>query len=97
MIIIDKAAAAYAAMKARFHGNQVDGEPFKQPPEYHSLWGPHGIGKRDQNGNLLGPDGKVLGRAEALFGTANPINPFTGRRDGDWFRPSGDDWMRRRG
>jgi hypothetical protein len=87
MGIVDKTAAAYAAMKARFHGGNVHGQPYKQLPEYHSL-GARG-GKRDGNGNLLGPDGKVIGRLQAFYGAPNSgINPWTNRSFGSWMRGS---------
>jgi hypothetical protein len=84
MTIIDKAAAAYAAMRARFHGNQIDGEVYKQPPVYHSL-GARG-GRRDANGNRLDADGRVIGRNEAFYGASNPVNPHTRKPMGAWLR-----------
>jgi hypothetical protein len=69
MSVITKVGDAYAAMRARFHGGQVAGQFYKEPPEYHSLGGRGG--RRDSNGNLLGPDGRVIGRNAALFGTTS--------------------------
>jgi hypothetical protein len=79
MSVITKVVDAYAAMRARFHGGQVFGEYYKPSGEFHSL-GARGGGRRDANGNLLDKNGKVITRNAALFGTANPINPLTGRR-----------------
>ena len=89
MTIIDKAAAAYAAMKARFHGGNVHGEPYKDPVITHSLGGRGGLERRDMNGNLLDKHGKVIGRVEAFYGGgggfARPAKGFV-QNCGAWDR-----------
>jgi hypothetical protein len=90
MTIVKKFTSAIEAMMHHFHGGQVPGEDYKQPPEYHSLGG-RGGGRRDANGNLLDKKGHVIGRNEAFYGggVANSgINPFTGQRYGSWMRGS---------
>jgi hypothetical protein len=83
-----------AALQRWFHQAQVPNTDYKPEPVYHSL-GARG-GAHDGNGNRIDKNGRVIGRAEAYYGTINPINPITGRRRGEWLRPSGDDRMKRR-
>jgi hypothetical protein len=66
-------------VKRLFHGNQTPGEYYRPEPITHSL-GARGGGKRDANGNLLGKDGKVVGRNEAFYGglRSSPGNSWLG-------------------
>jgi hypothetical protein len=72
------------ALKRWFHQGQVPDEDYKQPPEYHSLGGRGG--SRDSNGNLLGPDGRVIGRDAAFYPVTNSTNPYTRKPMGEWLR-----------